>query len=145
MHSSLPYSPIIHPVVALIAWTMIMWIWMYATRLPAVGKIKPDFNAIKTGKQLREVLPERTNWVADNYNHLLELPVVFYAVCFALAFMGMGGGLNLTLAWAYVGLRVMHSLWQCLVNAIPVRFVLFALSSLVLMALALHAAIGAFY
>jgi hypothetical protein len=138
-------SPIVQPVVALIAWTMIMWLWMYITRIPAVVKTKPDFDTIKTGKQLREVLPERVNWVADNYNHLFEQPVVFYAVCFALALLGMGGGLNLTLAWAYVGLRVAHSLWQCLVNVIPVRFALFALSSLVLVALTLHAAIAAFH
>jgi hypothetical protein len=139
------HSPIIAPVVALIVWTMIMWIWMYATRLPAIGRLKPDFNVIKTGKQLREVLPERTNWVADNYNHLFEQPVIFYAVCFALAFMGLGAGLNTSLAWAYVGLRVAHSLWQCLFNIIPVRFVLFALSSLVLLALTVHAAIAAFH
>ncbi len=137
-------SPILQPVVALIAWTMVMWIWMYATRLPAVGKAKPDFDTIKTGKQLREVLPERINWVADNYNHLFEQPVVFYAVCFALALMGQGSGLNLTLAWAYVALRVAHSLWQCLINLIPVRFMIFALSSLVLLALTVHAVLAAF-
>jgi hypothetical protein len=137
-------SSILQPVVALIAWTMIMWIWMYATRLPAVGKAKADFNVIKTGKQLREVLPERVNWVADNYNHLLEQPVIFYAICFALALMGVGGGLNTTIAWAYVALRVVHSLWQCLSNQVPVRFVLFVLSSLMLLALTVHGLLAAF-
>ena len=133
-------SPIVAPVIALAVWTHLMWFWMYATRLPAMfaARIKLDPN-VPNG-QLLARLPARVRWKADNYNHLFEQPTVFYAVALALAVIGQGSGINATLAWAYVGLRVAHSTWQALVNNITVRFALFALSAFTLMALTLSAA-----
>ena len=145
MHSEIP-----KPVVALAAWSTIMWIWLYATRLPAMSRAKIDGVSMigTTGRALREQLvaagEERASWVADNYNHLMEQPTVFYATAIALALMGMGNGLNATIAWAYVGLRVAHSLVQMSFNRVVVRFSLFILSGLALAALVLHAAIAAF-
>lgn len=128
-------APILLPVMALVAWSLVMWLWMYVTRLPAMRKaeMKPDPNAPR-GEQMSQ-LPPAVRWKADNYNHLMEQPTVFYAAALALALMGQGDGLNLMLAWAYVGLRVVHSLWQALTNVIEVRFVLFALSTLPLIAM----------
>ena len=140
-------APILQPVVALLAWTMVMWLWMYATRLTAMRAI-PDLDASKlvgtTGTSLREKLPERVSWKADNYNHLHEAPTVFYAVALVLALVGQGTGFNLWLAWMYVALRVIHSVVQATVNVVVVRFALFALSTVALMALILHAAIAVF-
>lgn len=135
-------SPIVQPVVALAAWTHVMWFWMYATRIPAIfaAKMKLDPNLPKG--QLMATLPPRVRWKADNYNHLFEQPTVFYAVALALAVIGQGAGLNATLAWAYVALRVAHSLLQALWNNINARFALFATSSLVLMALTVRAALA---
>jgi hypothetical protein len=137
-------AEILHPVVALAMWTMIMWVWMYATRLPAMSKAKIDVKnwVGGTGKDLDEALPAKTQWIAHNYNHLHEAPTVFYAVALVLAMIGQGDGLNATIAWAYVGLRVAHSLVQALWNKIMVRFSLFLLSSLALFALVLHAYLG---
>lgn len=137
-------AEILRPVVVLLAWTMVMWVWMYATRIPAMSKagIKPD-DARKT-KGLDETLPPEVQWKAHNYNHLHEQPTVFYAVCLLLAMVGWGDGMNALLAWIYVGLRIIHSLVQATANRVMVRFVLFSLSSLVLMALIFHAAIWAF-
>jgi hypothetical protein len=139
------HQDILHPVVALAAWTMIMWIWMYATRLPAMGKI-PGLDAKAMvggiGADLDKVLPGKTQWVAHNYNHLHEAPTVFYAVSIVLAMIGQGNGLNAHIAWAYVFLRVAHSLVQVLWNRVMVRFLIFALSSLALIALTLHAYLG---
>lgn len=137
---------ILQPVVALLAWTMVMWLWMYATRIPAMNKAGIDGTKLvgSDGASLRAKLPETVSWKADNYNHLHEAPTVFYAVAIVLAIIGEGDGLNATLAWAYTGLRVAHSIVQATVNRVLVRFALFALSSLVLMALILHAAIAVF-
>ncbi|MCB1843147.1 MAG: MAPEG family protein [Halioglobus sp.] len=134
-------SDILQPVVALLIWTSIIWAWMYATRIPAIQKagMQMDPNRPK-GEQMAE-LPARVRWKADNYNHLLEQPTLFYAVALTLALLGAGSGLNVTLAWAYVALRVVHSLQQTLWNKIEVRFVLFSLSSLVLIALIVRAAL----
>jgi hypothetical protein len=137
-------SEILHPVVALAMWTMIVWIWMYVTRIPALQKTKIDLNnwVGGTGKDLDNTLPAKTQWIAHNYNHLHEAPTVFYAVALVLAMIGQGDGLNAMIAWAYVALRVAHSLVQILWNKIMVRFSLFLLSSLALMALVLHAYLG---
>jgi len=137
---------ILQPVVALLAWTMVMWVWMYATRIPAMNKAGIDAKNLvgSNGASLREKLPDSISWKADNYNHLHEAPTLFYAVAIVLAIIGAGDGFNTQLAWAYVALRVAHSIVQATNNRVIVRFALFALSSLVLMALVLHAAIAVF-
>jgi len=136
-----PSTAILAPVTALLILTCIMWFWMYLTRIPAIQRagMKMDPNLPK-GVQMSE-LPARVRWKADNYNHLLEQPTLFYAVAFTLALLGAGEGLNLTLAWAYVGTRVIHSLHQALWNKIEVRFLIFAVSSLILVALVIRAAL----
>jgi hypothetical protein len=137
-------SEILQPIVALAAWTMIMWFWMYATRLPAMGKVE-GLDAGKmvggTGKSLDDVLPGKVQWIAHNYNHLHEAPTVFYAVALVLAIAGAGDGMNAKIAWAYVGLRVAHSLVQALWNRVAVRFSIFVLSSIALIMLVVHAAL----
>ena len=135
---------ILQPVVALAAWTMVMWLWMYATRIPAMRAANVEPGVGGTGRMLDGVIPDKVQWIAHNYNHLHEAPTVFYAVALVLAIVGQGDGLNATLAWVYVGLRVLHSLIQAVVNRVMVRFLVFALSSLVLIALIVHAAIAVF-
>ncbi len=135
-------AEILKPMAVLAMWTMIMWVWMYATRIPAINKLpKPTgANADQgwTGSMLEGLLPREVQWKAHNYNHLHEAPMVFYAVALALAMIGAGDGLNAKIAWAYVGLRIVHSIYQSTINRVPLRFILFALSSLCLFALCLH-------
>lgn len=128
------------PAAALAVWSMIMLLWMAGTRLPALAKLKMPADQTRGGRgsDLDGVLPDTIQWKAHNYNHLMEQPTVFYVVVVILAFTG-GTQLELYLAWAYVGLRIAHSLWQALVNTIPIRLTLFTISSLVLTALAVHA------
>ncbi len=134
-------TQIIAPVVALVAWSMIMWVWMYATRIPAVraAKMKLDPNAPR-GEQMA-TLPPGVRWKADNYTHLMEQPTVFYALAISLAVVGEGSGINLYLAWAYVVLRIVHSLVQALGNKIELRFLLFVLTNVPLFWLTINAAI----
>jgi hypothetical protein len=132
-------SPILAPVVALVAWSMVMWTWMYATRLPAMFRMKMKSDPYAPRGEQMNQLPAEVRWKADNYNHLMEQPTIFYAIALSLALMSHGDGLNLTLAWVYVGLRVVHSLVQALINKIEVRFVLFVLSSLALAGLTVNA------
>jgi len=135
-------SPILQPVVALALWTFVMWAWMYATRIPAVQASGAPMNPEATAAEFNAAIPPRVRWKADNYNHLHEAPTVFYAIAIVLAIVGEGDGLNAWLGWAYVALRVIHSLVQATVNKLIVRFALFALSSLVLIALVVHAALA---
>ncbi|MEJ6594079.1 MAPEG family protein [Parasphingorhabdus sp.] len=140
-------SPMLQPMVALILWTMLMWLWMYVTRIPAMNKAKIDTVNLVGGKagDLDELLPPEVQWKAHNYNHLLTEPTLFYAVCVVLILSGQGHGLNLTITWIYVGLRVLHSLIQVTSNRVLFRFTVFALSSLCIIALAIHAAMAVFH
>ena len=132
-------NEILVPVVVLVAWSLVQWLWMYATRLPAIKASGMTLDAtIPNGEQMAS-LPSKARWKADNYNHLMEQPTVFYALAISMALLGLGEGLNETLAWAYVGLRIVHSLFQSLVNKIELRFMLFALSNVPLFWLTINA------
>lgn len=137
-------TAILQPVVALLLWTMVMWLWMYVTRIPAMSKAKVAPDDVRKTGTLDERLPAQVQWKAHNYNHLHEQPTVFYAACLVLALIGLGEGMNAFLAWIYVGLRVIHSLVQATANVVMVRFILFALSSVVLIALVVTAALAVF-
>jgi len=136
--------PILAPVVALALWSLVMWVWLYATRIPAMRKARTPLDPTIPPAQLVGTLPPAVRWKADNYNHLMEQPTLFYAVALALAIAGAGDGLNAGLAWAYVALRIAHSLVQATVNIILIRFSLFVASTLVLAGLTVRAALAVF-
>lgn len=135
---------ILLPVAALVAWSLVMMFWMVATRLPAMKAKGIDLATAVGGRPgfLDGVVDERAQWKAHNYIHLMEQPTLFYAIALILAMIGEGDGLNATLAWVYVGLRVVHSLIQATVNIIRYRFIVFTLASLALVALTVHALIA---
>jgi hypothetical protein len=136
--------PILAPVIALVLWSFVMWAWLYATRIPAITRLKIAYDPRRPPSEFADAIPPQVRWKADNYNHLMEQPTLFYATALSLALLGHGGGLNLWLAWAYVGLRVIHSLVQATSNVIMVRFSIFMIASLVLLALAVRAAMVVF-
>ena len=127
-------SPMLAPVLALIVLSLVVWIWMYATRIPAMQSAKIDPQRAAHPGSL-DVLPSSARRVADNYNHLMEQPTIFYALVFVIVLSGHTDRLNVQLAWAYVGLRVVHTLVQCTVNIVNLRFLVFAVSTIVLMAM----------
>lgn len=133
-------TSMVAPVVALAAWTHVMWFWMYWTRIPAMRAARMRLDPEAPRGTQAATLPARVRWKADNYNHLFEQPTVFYAIALSLAVLGHGGSGNVALAWVYVGLRVVHSFVQTLWNWIELRFAVFALSSIVLMVLTFNAA-----
>jgi hypothetical protein len=138
----MPASPILAPVVALVLWSFVMLVWLYATRIPAMRRLGLTYDPRRPSSEFLDRLPPEANWKADNYRHLMEQPTLFYAVALTLALLGRGSGLSAALAWVYVGLRIAHSLVQATVNAVLVRFALFVASSIALLALALQAAVA---
>ncbi|WP_224193609.1 MAPEG family protein [Nannocystis pusilla] len=127
------------PVIALVGWTFVMWTWMYATRIPAIQRSRMKLDPYAPRGQQMSELPPEVRWKADNYNHLMEQPTQFYAVALVLALVAGTTSVDVNLAWTYVVLRVVHSLVQSLVNIIELRFALFLLSSLVLLAMTVRA------
>jgi hypothetical protein len=137
-------SSILAPAAVLVLWSMIVLVWVTVTRFAAISRLSKDQLAAlarpgSRGPDLERVLPASANWKSHNYTHLMEQPTVFYAAVAILALADAGGGINLTLAWGYVGLRIVHSLWQGTINRLPVRMALFTVSSLCLFGLAINA------
>jgi uncharacterized MAPEG superfamily protein len=133
------------PGAVLALWTLIMLGWVAATRFPALAKSGIDLKAAPPGGRgadLENILPPQVNWKSHNYTHLLEQPTLFYAVIIFLHLSGGSTDLTRGLAWAYVILRIVHSLWQARVNRVPVRFAIFGLSTFCLLALSLLAVIA---
>ncbi len=132
--------PVLAPAAVLVLWSIVMLIWAVVVRIPALKTARiPRNKVVGGGSDLDGILPRETQWKAHNYNHLMEQPTIFYAVVLILAVVGHGTGFNAALAWAYVLLRIAHSLWQATVNRIPVRFALFTLSTITLALLAVNA------
>ena len=133
------------PALALVLWSFIMLLWTVSVRLPALAKLKLSKEQARGGRgsDLDRLLPREINWPAHNYAHLMEQPTIFYATVFGIAIIGAGTPINVGLAWAYVGLRVVHSFWQARVNTIPVRASLFFLYSILLLILAINGFIAA--
>ncbi len=132
---------ILAPAAVLVFWSLVILGWMGATRLPAMKKAGVDLSTAvgARGQNLEGVIPDKVNWKAHNHMHLMEQPTIFYATVFILALSQAGTTLNVGLAWAYVILRILHSLVQVTVNRVAVRFSLFALSTLCLLVLAINA------
>ena len=134
------------PAAVLVLWSIVMLVWMAGTRLPALKDAGGISNAKPGGRgqDLEGVLPDQINWKAHNYAHLMEQPTVFYAVVIILALVGASGW-DILLAWVYVGLRIVHSIWQATVNKISIRLQIFLLSSVALAILAVRAVIATLF
>jgi hypothetical protein len=136
---------ILAPAAVLVLWSLVMLFWMAFTRLPAASKLAPKGTPTPTGirgQDLDPMLPPNVAWKSHNYTHLMEQPTLFYAVVFILFLSGAATPLIVMFAWAYVILRIVHSVYQATVNKVPVRFAIFLLSTLCLLFLAVHAVLA---
>ena len=121
---------ILLPVLTLGFWTFIIFAIMAPARFYFL-RMKHPQTAAHT-KNLKGLLPPWTERVADNYNHLFEQPVAFYVITLSIAVINNIEPLMIQLAWAYVALRVLHSIVQITFNFVPLRFTLFVASWLIL-------------
>ncbi len=131
-------TTILTPILVLVAWTLVVWVWMVGTRVPAMQKAK--MHPQKAARTNALDLPTNVLQVSDNYNHLMEQPTIFYALIAYVYLAGAESQLNIALAWAYVGLRIAHSLVQNTVNVVMIRFYLFVASTLCLVAIVVEQA-----
>lgn len=138
------HSPLLGPVVALVAWTLVMMSWMALSRFGEFRRLGISLGNIPRGARgadLEGRADPKAQWKSHNYSHLVEQPTIFYAIVFALILMGFDAPINVWLAWGYVGFRILHSLVQATVNIVAIRFPLFLLASLCLVSLTVHAAL----
>jgi hypothetical protein len=125
-------SAILQPVLVMAALTTVMNWWMIGSRVPKMSKLGIDPQQAQDTARLIDLLPRESVRISNNYNHLFEQPTLFYAVAISIAVLGHVDAVYVGCAWAYTGLRIAHSLWQALVDIVPVRFTLYALSWIVL-------------
>ncbi len=128
-------SSLLTPMLALVVWTLVMTLWMYATRIPAMRKAGIDPAKAQEPTSL-DPLPLKVRQVGYNLDNLMEQPTIFYALVAYSYLAGQQNAVNLALAWGYVAIRVAHSLVQATVNIVLLRFSIFITGTLVLAVLA---------
>ncbi|WP_373487757.1 MAPEG family protein [Blastomonas sp.] len=136
---------VLTPAAVLVIWSIVMLFWMASERLPAAKKMGLDISKAVGGRgsDLDPALPPPAAWKSHNYAHLMEQPTIFYATIAIIAVAGTGSDMiNVALAWAYVLIRIVHSIWQSTVNKVQTRFLLFMASTLCLIVLAVRALIA---
>ena len=136
-----PMSPMLPPVLALIGLSLVIWLLTLVTRLPAIAASGLNIRALRFPEELAK-LPDTPRQIANNYNHLMEQPTIFYAMVFYIVFAGHANVVNVYLAWAYVASRAVHSVIQCTVNRIELRLPTFIVSTLFLVTLAVREALA---
>lgn len=144
---------LLQPAIFLVLWSFVMWLWLYITRIPAILKNRIVLDPNRPPDEYLEKIPRRVQWKAENYNHLMEQPTIFYAtVLVFVAAIGFtqtdkpiqASMTDVYLAWGYVITRVIHSLVQALFNHISTRFAIFMISSVLLLVLAIRVALHLF-
>lgn len=123
---------ILEPALAMVVLTFVVWSVMYVLRLGYITAKKLDVQSLSSPEKMSAALPEHVNNAANNLKNLFEVPVLFYVVCFYIAVVGTSSQTLVTLAWAYVSLRALHSLVHCSVNIVKLRFTFYFASCVVL-------------
>ena len=135
---------ILAPMLGMITLTGLMVVVLYATRAPLIIKFWGNAQGARHSEDLRPQLPYRLRYVTDNYNHLFEQPVLFYAVVVYIFLSNHSDSLHVQLAWGYVGLRVIHSIIHLTSNNVSWRATVFGLSSLCLVAMIIRELLAVF-
>lgn len=124
---------IVYPVYALVALTLFCMVRLGMLRVAAIkrGEIDPRFFALYRGYDE----PDKLAAYSRHVSNLFEAPVLFYVICVTAAISGQDGVLPVSIAWAYVVLRYVHSYVHLTSNVVIVRFRVFVTSMIVLTAL----------
>lgn len=129
-------TTLIMPLFALMGVTASVWLAMYYKRISYLKKNSIDPQKLSTRQAKLEMnIPDYVSNTADNFNNLLELPIIFYVTCMLASLYNLTNPWLIVLAWGYVLLRIMHSVIQCTYNRVIHRFSAYFLSSLFLWAL----------
>ena len=135
-----PATAILWPAVAMASLTFLVWVRLYHLRLGEMARKRIDAQALASAADSARLLLDTR--ASDNFRNLFELPVLFYAGVLLAAQLSVSDSASLTLAWAFVGLRVVHSVVHCTFNHVMTRFIAYALATLVLIAFWVRLAIA---
>ena len=116
---------ILLPVFIVAALTVVMLVLMVSTRVPVMMAAGIGAQEAQRTADLVGRVPERVQFIVDNYNHLFEQPTVFYAVAISIAVLGHTDAFHVQCAWGFAICRILHSIVQVTANIVMVRFTLF--------------------
>jgi hypothetical protein len=133
-------TTILAPAAVLVVWSLIMLAWLAAARFGTLAKMGSKVQPAPglRGQDIDPILGDAA-WKSHNYTHLMEQPTIFYAAVFILHISGAASPLMVKFAWAYVALRIIHSVYQATINKVMVRFSIFMLSTICLIVLSVNA------
>jgi hypothetical protein len=123
-------DPIWLPCAAMVGLTALVWVKLYWDRIGEMRARRIDAQELATVRAAAGKL-ERPE-AAENFRNLFEVPVLFYLLCVALVLTGGSTPAFVTAAWAYVGLRALHSLVHVTYNRVMHRFLAYVASTLLL-------------
>lgn len=126
-------SEILLPMMALIGWTLCVLLLIPYQRFRAAGAGAVTEQDFRLGESER--VPPEVRIPNRNLMNLLELPVLFYAVCLVAYVTSLADHWTVRLAWVYVALRIAHSVVHLSYNKVMHRLAFFALSNFVLVAI----------
>src|SRR5262245_19523704 len=110
----MPQTAIFGPVFAMIFVTFVVWVYMYARRIPFIQTL--DRSVALTPARLAELSPPAVSNPSDNLKNLFEIPVIFYSLALMLFVTGRVDGVNVAAAWVFVAFRALHSAVHCTIN-----------------------------
>lgn len=120
------------PVIAMMGLTFAVWLYMYVRRLSYVARHRVPAQDLATPAKRNARIPEAVNLPSNNLQNLFEMPVLFYTICLLLIAFQESDGMYVNLAWSYVALRAAHSVIQCTINLVTLRFAAYVVSCIVL-------------
>jgi hypothetical protein len=123
---------ILQPFLAMLALTLVVWVYMFYRRLTFLSANNIDPQSLTTRDSVAGTYPPEIACPSDNLKNLLELPVLFYATCLYLYVTGTVDTLHVASAWIFAGFRALHSLVHCSINIVKLRFAMYAIASVAL-------------
>ena len=128
------------PFLVMMILTMVVWVYMYAKRIPFIRSLNRKLDDISYA-EFTELAPPSVRNPSDNLRNLFEVPVLFYALVFYLYVTGNADGPYVAAAWGFVLFRALHSLVHCTINIVLLRFTLYVVSCLCLFYMLVRAAL----
>ena len=140
---TMPTTELALPMLAMMVLTLLVWLYMFVVRVGFAQKNKLDIEQFKTPADVQALIPGDESASSNNFKNLFELPVIFYALCLYLTVTLQVDSLYVNCAWAFVVLRVLHSLIHCSYNKVAHRFAVYILSSIALWVMVVRAFLSA--
>ncbi len=131
------------PILATLLLTLLVWIYLFVQRIGYSRANDIDIEAFKTPGDTAGLIPGPKSSASNNFQNLLEMPLVFYTICFYLTVFGGVDDLHVTCAWVFVIFRVVHSLVHCTVNRVLFRFLAYLVSSVAVWIMVVRAVLAA--